>query len=216
MPIFEFCRERAALIVIDMQNAFLQEAYPSYVPDARQAVEGINALARICRGQQIPVIWTTHALKSDLSNRGLIPQAIARSLMEDGPGIELYSEMEVSSVDKVIRKTRFSAFWKTDLYDFLRVQGLDQLIIVGCVLNVCCETTARDAFQHDIQVFLPKELNKTRDHEDVGFGQYLAEEITASILTSLGNKFVHLIATDELMGELSLTRSSRGSHENIS
>ncbi|GMA65192.1 cysteine hydrolase [Alicyclobacillus fastidiosus] len=208
MPTFDFCGERAALIVIDMQNAFLQEAYSSHVPDARRAVEGINALARTCRDKQIPIIWTTHVLKSDLSNRGLIPHTVAQSLVEDGPGIELYSEMDVSPLDKVIRKTRFSAFWKTDLYDFLQEQERDQLIIVGCVLNVCCETTARDAFQHDIQVFLPKELNKTRDHEDVGFGHYLAEEITAPILTSLGNKFVHLIAVDELMKELSLPRPS--------
>ena len=82
------------------------------------------------------------------------------------------------------------------------------MIIVGCVLNVCCETTARDAFQHDIQVFLPKELNKTRDYEDVGFGHTWRRKSPAPILTSLGNKFVHLIAVDELMKELSLPRPS--------
>ncbi|MCL6442435.1 MAG: cysteine hydrolase [Alicyclobacillus sp.] len=204
MPKFDFCPRRAALIVIDMQNAFLLEKYPSYVPEAKQAVDGINRLAGVCRASGIPVIWTAHVLKSDLSNRGLIPETIAAALAEDQAGIDFYEEMQVLPGDKTIQKTRFSAFWGTDLHGYLRALGRDTLIITGCVLNVCCETTARDAFQYDIRVFLPKELNKTRDHADEGFGAYSAEQMTAHVLTSLGSKFVHLISCDELIRQIEL------------
>lgn len=198
MPTYEFRANCSALIVVDMQNAFLDSRYASYVPDAQAVVEPINELADTCRQAGMPIIWTTHVLQPDLSNRGLIPLPIAKALVADGRGIHFYPKMHIRPEDKVIRKPRFSAFWETDLYEYLTALNRDTLVVTGCVLNVCCESTARDAFQHDIKVFFPKELNKTRDHQDQGFGPYTAEEMTAHVLTSLGSKFVHLIGTDEM------------------
>ncbi|MCL6593610.1 MAG: cysteine hydrolase, partial [Alicyclobacillus sp.] len=120
-----------------------------------------------------------------------------------------YAEMSVQPGDKRVRKRRFSAFYGTDLEAYLRQRHVDQLVIVGTVLNVCCECTARDAFQRDFRVWLPVELNTTRDHPDLGWGAYTAEAMAQAIYTSLANKFVTLVHTASLLQRLrpaSLTR----------
>ncbi|MCL6637979.1 MAG: isochorismatase family protein, partial [Alicyclobacillus sp.] len=88
----EFHPGRAALLVIDMQNAFLQEDYAAFVPAARATVPLINELVAACREAGMEVIWTQHVLRPDLSDRGLLPAAIAAGIREGTPGVELYAE----------------------------------------------------------------------------------------------------------------------------
>src|SRR5690348_1149322 len=51
---------KAALLVIDMQNAFVAPGAPIEVPAARAIVPAINRLAAELRGRGIPVIWVLH------------------------------------------------------------------------------------------------------------------------------------------------------------
>ena len=48
---------RTALVIIDMQNAFLEPGGPIEVAPARDIVEPINRMAEGCRGLGVPVIW---------------------------------------------------------------------------------------------------------------------------------------------------------------
>ena len=48
---------------------------------------------------------------------------------------------------------RYSAFYKTDLEQYLMSIGIKNVIIGGVMTNLCCETTARDAFVRDFRVF---------------------------------------------------------------
>ncbi|MCL6637695.1 MAG: cysteine hydrolase [Alicyclobacillus sp.] len=201
---------RAALLVIDMQNAFLQEDYAAYVPAALATVAPINTLVAACRQAGVEVIWTQHVLRPDLSDRGLLPEAIAAGIREGTPGVELYAGMAVEPGDKRVRKRRFSAFYGTDLEAYLRQRNIDQLVIVGTVLNVCCECTARDAFQRDFRVWMPVELNTTRHHPDLGWGAYTAEAMAQAVFTSLANKFVTLVHTETLVGLLQQASLAQG------
>src|SRR5437588_1964680 len=52
--------KRSALIVIDMQNAFVAPGAPIEVPGARDIVPNINRLAAQLRKRSVPVIWVLH------------------------------------------------------------------------------------------------------------------------------------------------------------
>jgi nicotinamidase-related amidase len=49
----------------------------------------------------------------------------------------------------VVDKTRYSAFYGTNLEAILWSKGIDTLIISGTVTNVRCESTIRDACSGD-------------------------------------------------------------------
>ena len=57
--------------------------------------------------------------------------------------------------EKVILKHRYSAFYNTDLETILRCLKVEDLVITGIMTNMCCESTARDAYFRDYRVFFP-------------------------------------------------------------
>ena len=57
----------------------------------------------------------------------------------------------------VVAKTRYSAFFDTDLHAILTAMKVDTLVICGLTTECCVDGTVRDAFQLDYQVFIPKD-----------------------------------------------------------
>ena len=60
-----------------------------------------------------------------------------------------------------MRKYRFSAFLPgtCELPDRLRSRGLDTVLIVGAVTNVCCESSARDAMMTNFKTVMVTDAN---------------------------------------------------------
>jgi ureidoacrylate peracid hydrolase len=148
---------RTALIVVDMQNAFmLPSVAHSPCLAAQEIVPNINRLARAVRETGGTVVWikttyTDETLQSWSTLYGMLGPAgtekRARALAEGGKGHELWAELDVQPNDLTVIKNRYSAFIQgsSDLAEVLRQRGLDTLLITGTVTNVCCESTARDA-----------------------------------------------------------------------
>src|SRR5438067_2873986 len=57
--------KRTALVIIDMQNAFVAPGAPIEVPGARAIVPAINRLATQLRRRGVPVIWVLHQNAAD-------------------------------------------------------------------------------------------------------------------------------------------------------
>lgn len=206
MPVYEFHRESAALVIVDMQNAFVKPGYPLAIPDAPSTVPEMNRLITVCRSHNIPIVW----LKTVFDEEGCVDAGLLKeiagnkvcSLAKGEAGVDIYPELDWQADDITVLKKRFSGFHNTNLESILRERNIDTLLIVGTVLNVCCETTARDAFQRDFRVLFPIDLNSTRPHDDLGFGAFSAEDMAKAVLTSLGTRFVQLISTKDLIKEI--------------
>jgi len=56
--------------------------------------------------------------------------------------------------DTVVLKSRYSAFFGTDLDRRLRGRGVDTLVICGLTTECCVDCTVRDAFHLDYHVFV--------------------------------------------------------------
>ena len=156
---------RTALVVIDMQNAFVAPGAPIEVPHAREIVPAINRAAVELRSRGVPIIWVLHQNAPDgrdwehffgcfvtRENRGRAAQALAA-----GSELQrLWPELKVQAGDVVLTKNRYSALipGASSLPDVLRAKGIDTLLIAGTKTNVCCECTARDAMMLDYKVVL--------------------------------------------------------------
>jgi len=156
---------RTALVVIDMQNAFVAPGAPIEVPGARDIVPAINRLATELRRRGVPVIWVLHQNAADggdwrpffdvfvrPENRGKAAQALSA-----GSALQhLWGELSAAPGDLRVTKNRYSALiaGASDLGTLLKQRGIDTLLIAGTKTNVCCECTARDAMMLDYKVVL--------------------------------------------------------------
>ena len=156
---WEFERDRSVLMVIDMQNDFVLENGVMQVKEAKNQLPKIKKLIDKCRELDVPVIYTIQ--ETDPVFCPLEVAAFPRlkdSGMRIGTnGMQIVDDLAPEPGDAVIRKRRFSAFYQTDLEIILRnIRGADKpvdaIIICGTVTNICCESTARDAFFRDYKV----------------------------------------------------------------
>jgi ureidoacrylate peracid hydrolase len=156
---------RSALVVIDMQNAFVAPGAPIEVPAARAIVAPINRLAAGLRRRGVPVIWVTHENRNDgrdwagFFDAFVAPGRRAEAAAALAPGSDLqklWPELTVAATDLRVAKNRYSALIRgsSGLEQELRNRAIDTLLIAGTKTNVCCECTARDAMMLDYKVVL--------------------------------------------------------------
>ncbi|MBI4705200.1 MAG: isochorismatase family protein [Deltaproteobacteria bacterium] len=146
---------RAVLLVIDMQEYFREIAAPILPALAR-------AIAR-ARERSVPVVYTQHGHDDPARDGGMLYEWWGELIVTGTPGWQLMGEIAPAPGEKIVPKRRYSAFHGTDLDEHLRRRGGHELVIAGVMSNLCCETTARDAFVRDYRVFFLGDGTATAD-----------------------------------------------------
>lgn len=193
--------ERTALLVIDMQVDF---AAPegvigrmgvdmALVAPALAAAERLVAAAR---GAGVPVIFvglfTSPATDSPMwrermARRGGDPDIESELCRVGQAGSDFYGPLP-TPVERVVEKTRYSAFVGTDLERQLRGAGIDTLVLAGLTTECCIDCTARDAFHKDFHVFVPTDACAAYE-----------ADVHAAALKAMGLNFAILTDTDALV-----------------
>ena len=154
--------KKTALLVIDMQNAFVAPGAPIEVPGARDIVPAINRLAAGLRRRGVAVVWVQHENGPE-GWRGFFdvfvrPENRAKAAGALAAGHEmqkLWPKLETGDGDLRETKDRYSPFvGRSTLHKSLRKRNIDTLLIAGTKTNVCCECTARDAMMLDYKVVM--------------------------------------------------------------
>ena len=164
----ELARERTALVVIDMQRAFLEDEGSLAqagidITGLKAAMEGCKRLLASARQAGVPVIHTRYVYRPDYADGGVLVNYIMPQLREvdslaaGTPDIEIVDELAPVDGETVIDKNRPSAFYATNIEPLLNGLGVDSLVVCGVTTNICVETTVRDASQRDYKVFVPKD-----------------------------------------------------------
>ena len=165
---------KTALVVVDMQNAFMLPGVAhALCPMAEKIVPNINRLAQAVRATGGAVVWIKTTFRDDaLKNWStyfemVTPEQGAKrvaALTADSKGHELWPALDVRPQDLVVEKNRFSAFIQgsSNLAELLRDRGLDTVIVTGTVTNVCCESTARDAMMLNFKTIMVSDGNAAR------------------------------------------------------
>jgi ureidoacrylate peracid hydrolase len=167
---------RTALVVIDMQNAFMAPGAPTEIPAARDIVPNVNRLAHALRTAGGTVAWIQMTLNAhdewptylDFVLGPKQSRVLIASLAAGTEGHELWAGLEPSPSDLVLHKNRFSAFLPgaCPLPGLLREQGIDTVIVVGTLTTVCCGSSARDAVMLDFKTIMVADANATRSDQE--------------------------------------------------
>ena len=138
-------REKSALLVIDMQNYFWGIV--------ESIIENLSRTIDMCRKVNVPVLFTQHGYDDPEKDSGMLGQWWDDPIIVGTDKWELIPQVAPREDEKVFSKMRYSAFYGTDLEQYLKSRGMKNIIIGGVMTNLCCETTARDAFIRDFRVF---------------------------------------------------------------
>jgi nicotinamidase-related amidase len=140
---------KPAIIIVDMLKDSL-EAEPGFpiTPFARSICPNINRLTEFARGRSIPVIFSMDSfLKGDFIFRGKMKERSIRGTRD----AEVTDLLLKAATDIYSPKRRFSAFYKTDMDQILRLHGVNTVAICGISTHWCVLVTALDALANDFQ-----------------------------------------------------------------
>ncbi len=155
----------SALLIIDMQVFFLSEASPSFTSGGLLIIPKVKRLIDAFRQAHRPVIFTRHVHHPDDLDSGIMGWWWQGKCIEGSPESEIIPELSPLPGEKVVFKHRYSAFYNTDLETVLRCLKVEDLVICGVMTNMCCESTARDAYFRDYRVFFPADGNGSINDE---------------------------------------------------
>ncbi|MFC1933136.1 isochorismatase family protein [Chloroflexota bacterium] len=198
--------KNTALVVIDMQRAFVDQGAPVECVGARKLVPKINELAATCRTLKIPVIFVKVNRRADLSDsdfmKDLNPKLTVGEMepWEGEKGAEFCPGLDVHKDDYIVPKIRYSALipGSSSLEPLFRGLGRDSLIICGVATDVCVGTTTMDAMMLGFKVFFVGDLTAT-----------FSEERQKIALEVYDTHFAKVMTFDEVMKELAQLKSGQ-------
>jgi ureidoacrylate peracid hydrolase len=160
--------DETAVVVIDMQNAYASSG--GYVDLAGFDIQGaagtIGQIAKVletARAAGVLVVYLQNGWDADYVEAGgegspnwhksnalktmrARPELQGQLLARGGWDYALVDGLAPREGDIVLGKTRYSAFFNSQLDSTLRARGIRNIVFVGIATNVCVESTLRDGF----------------------------------------------------------------------
>jgi isochorismate hydrolase len=142
--------EKTALLVLDMQDYFLDPGSHAYIPSAPAVLPQVNRLVAAFTRLGRPIVFTRHL--NTPADAGQMANWWCDLIDPSSPLSCITPALNFSS-SWLVEKSQYDAFYKTGLEHFLLKNQVCQVVISGVMTHLCCETTARAAFVRGFQVF---------------------------------------------------------------
>lgn len=146
---------RPALLVIDLQRWFLEVGPAEKLARVAKLIANTNALIDSFQDRDLPVvrILTIHQADGSTWNQWMKEHSTPR-LIEGTSEAEEHPDVHRRDTDIVVRKTRHSAFIRTELEETLRAHGVDTVVVAGFATNACVGLTTIEAYERDFKIIL--------------------------------------------------------------
>jgi isochorismate hydrolase len=151
---FKFNPIKAALLIVDMQLYFTDQSSHAFIPSSEILFKPILELKEKFHQLELPVIITRYGLIDEKNEESIMNEWWNGSLKQGNPLVEIHPLIK-DDWAITIDKSTYDCFYQTNLEEILLEQQIEQIVIVGLVTHLCVETTARNAFIRNFQVFLP-------------------------------------------------------------
>ncbi len=136
-------RPNTALIVVDMQNGVVAEAY-----ERNAILDNIHAVVSQAREAEIPVVWVQH------SDDGLV---------YGSDEWKIVPELEPAESETIVEKLYGDAFEDTNLETLLADLRVGRLIVIGAQTDACIRSTLHGAFTRGYDAILVSDAHTTED-----------------------------------------------------
>jgi nicotinamidase-related amidase len=100
--------------------------------------------------------WSPQIKKFGACQRGL--KRFYADIKAERQCSEVVDEIQPLAGDYIVDKYGYSAFKHTNLNDILKSEGIDSLIVIGTVSQICVADTVHDAFGNGFKVLVVSDL----------------------------------------------------------
>ncbi|XP_051119311.1 probable inactive nicotinamidase At3g16190 isoform X2 [Andrographis paniculata] len=155
MAVAEMKWTSTALIVIGMQKDYVSKTSPSRMESGEVILPNVIKTVDVARSRGMPIVVREHDhLGRDVElfrRHNYVTPDKPKPVIKGRPGTELVDELEIKDSDYKLVKTRFSAFFNTNLHSYLQAIGVNSLVIIGLQTPNCIRQTVFDAVSFDYQ-----------------------------------------------------------------
>ena len=141
-------RPRTALLVIDVQNGIVGQAY-----DRDTVVANIGTLVDKARAAGVDVVWIQH--NSD-------------DLVRGTENWQYVPELKRNDDEALVQKAYPDSFEETDLEAVLAGRGIGRLVLSGAQTDECIRSTLHGAIVRGYDAMLVGDAHTTEDLSDYG------------------------------------------------
>jgi biuret amidohydrolase len=202
----ELAPGRTALLVVDMQRAFLDPGEAMEVPPARDVVPRLQELVGLFRRQGLPVVFTefVYAEQAPLLVGALHPEHLraapgaprgfgtpSSSCLAGEANTATVSDLEPRPDELVVRKHYYDGFNGTVLDSALRARGIRHLVVTGTMTDICVLATVLGGFNREYRMTVVEDGVAT-----------LWPEIQRATLDIIGRAYARVLSAKAVADEI--------------
>jgi nicotinamidase-related amidase len=186
-----FIKKNPALLLVDIQKAFLEKDYPGLIRNNENAEFICGKILKKWRTLDLPIIHVRHSSTNPESK-----------LHKSRPGFEFNDYVTPLETEMVLTKEVNSAFIGTNLENILIKSHIDTLVIVGMTTNHCISTTVRMSGNLGFDTYLISDSTACYNTKGINGEIIDCNTIYNSALASLQEEFATVIDSNELFDVL--------------
>ncbi|MGG6230457.1 cysteine hydrolase family protein [Tenacibaculum sp. SDUM215027] len=180
-----------ALILVDVQKAFLNEEYWGGNRNNKDAEIICGKILNKWRELSLPIFHIRHSSTNPNSK-----------LNKQDDGFNFNENVIPLENESIITKEVNSAFIGTDLKEQLDQQSITTIVIVGITTNHCVSTTTRMAGNFGFETYLISDATASFDRVGINGEKYDAEIIHLTSLANLNEEFATVIDYEKLIHKI--------------
>ncbi len=172
----ELNNTRTALLIIDIQYFYFPGgSLPLVEPE--KASKNASEILKKFREKGMLVIHVKHNAKK---------------------GAEIYKDVMPVKGEKVITKNEANAFSGTDLLEFLKENGIENLVILGMQTQMCMEAATRAAHDYGFNCTVVGDACATRDlkYDNIVIK---SSDVHYATLSALSGTYAHIVTTKDFL-----------------
>ena len=186
-----FIKKNPALLLVDIQKAFLEKDYPGLIRNNENAEFICGKILKKWRTLDLPIIHVRHSSTNPESK-----------LHKSRPGFEFNDYVTPLETEMVLTKEVNSAFIGTNLENILIKSHIDTLVIVGMTTNHCISTTVRMSGNLGFDTYLISDSTACYNTKGMNGEIIPCNTIYNSALASLQEEFATVIDSKELFDNI--------------
>ncbi len=132
---------KTALLIVDVQEFYFPGDGPGLV-NVQQAADAAGKVLKVFRDKNMTVVHIRH---------------------QASKGFEIHKSVEPISGEKVITKKEVNSFLGTDLLDYLKINSITRLVVIGMQTHMCLEAAVRAGHDYGFQCIVIKDACATKD-----------------------------------------------------
>lgn len=175
---------RKALLVIDVQNEYFTGKLKVTYPDSNVSLANIIKTMDYAKENNMPIIIVQHTYLS------------GETFVKRTKEWEIHSDILKKPYDYIIEKNKPSSFCGTNLEEILIKENVEGVVITGYMTQMCCDTTAREAFHKDYAVEFLSDATGTIDVKNY-VGTISSRELHHATLIAQSLRFSKVLSTKE-------------------